>query len=76
MRLPGAGPPPRLRRYVVAKLHVTWIKSGIGYTQDQKRTLKALGFNRLNQTVTQEDHPSVRGMINKVKHLVRVEEAG
>jgi small subunit ribosomal protein S5 len=61
---------------VVAKLRVTWIKSGIGYTQDQKRTLKALGFNRLNQTVTQEDHPSVRGMINKVKHLVRVEEAG
>jgi len=59
----------------VAKLRITWIKSGIGYTQDQKRTLKALGFHRLNQSVTQDDRPSVRGMINKVKHLIRVEEA-
>ena len=60
----------------MAKLRVTWIKSGIGYTQDQKRTLKALGFHRLNQSITQDDRPSVRGMLNKVKHLVRVEEAG
>ena len=60
---------------MVAKLRITWIKSGIGYTQDQRRTLKALGFHRLNQNVTQDDRPSVRGMINKVKHLVRVEEA-
>lgn len=59
----------------MAKLRITWIKSGIGYAQDQKRTLKALGFNRLNQTVTQEDCPPVRGMINKIRHLVRVEEA-
>ena len=60
----------------MAKLRITLIKSGIGYAQDQKRTLKALGFKRLNQTVTQEDQPSVRGMIDKVKHLVRVEESG
>jgi large subunit ribosomal protein L30 len=59
----------------VAKLRITWIKSGIGYTQDQKRTLKALGFHRLNQSVTQEDCSSVRGMIVKVQHLIRVEEA-
>jgi len=59
----------------VAKLRITWIKSGIGYTQDQRRTLKALGFHRLNQSVTQDDRPSVRGMLNKVKHLIRVEEA-
>lgn len=59
----------------MAKLRVTWIKSGIGYTQDQKRTLKALGFHRLNQSVTHDDRPSVRGMLNKVKHLIRVEEA-
>jgi len=58
----------------VAKLRITWTKSGIGYTQDQKLTLKALGFHRLNQSVTQDDRPSVRGMINKVKHLVKVEE--
>ncbi len=60
----------------MAKLRITLIKSGIGYTQDQKRTLKALGFHRLNQSVTHDDRSSVRGMINKVKHLVRVEEAG
>ena len=60
----------------MAKLRITLIKSGIGYAKDQKLTLKALGFKRLNQTVTQEDQPSVRGMIEKVKHLVRVEEAG
>jgi large subunit ribosomal protein L30 len=58
----------------VAKLRITLIKSGIGYTQDQKQTLKSLGFHRLNQSVTQDDRLSVRGMINKVKHLVKVEE--
>jgi len=58
----------------VAKLRITWVKSGIGYAEVQKRTLKALGFNRLNQSVTQEDCRSIRGMINKGKHLVRVEE--
>jgi len=58
----------------VAKLRVTWVKSGIGYAQDQKKTLKALGLNRLNQSVTHDDSPSVRGMINKVQHLIRVEE--
>jgi large subunit ribosomal protein L30 len=58
----------------VAKLRITWIKSGIGYAQVQKRTLKALGLSRLNQSVTHDDRPSVRGMIDKVKHLIRVEE--
>jgi len=58
----------------VAKLQVTWVKSGIGYAKVQKKTLKALGLNRLNQSVTHDDSPSVRGMINKVQHLVKVEE--
>jgi len=57
----------------VAKLNITWIKSGIGYKEDQKRTLKALGFRRLNQSVTHEDSSSIRGMIQKVRHLVKVE---
>jgi large subunit ribosomal protein L30 len=60
----------------VTKLRITWIKSGIGYAQVQKRTLKALGLNRLNQSTIHNDSPSVRGMINKVKHLIRVEEEG
>jgi len=58
----------------MAKLHITWVKSGIGYSKDQKRTLKALGFHRLNQSVTHNDSASIRGMINKVRHLVKVEE--
>lgn len=57
----------------MAKLRITWVKSGIGYKEDQKKTLAALGFRRLNQTVTHEDTRSIRGMINKVRHLVKVE---
>jgi large subunit ribosomal protein L30 len=57
----------------VTKLRIEWIKSDIGYDKGQRRTLKALGFHRLNETVEHEDSPSVRGMINKVNHLVKVE---
>ncbi|MCJ7516044.1 MAG: 50S ribosomal protein L30 [Dehalococcoidia bacterium] len=57
----------------MAKLRIQWIKSDIGFAGRQKRTLKALGFHRLNETVEQEDSPSVRGMIVKVSHLVKVE---
>ena len=60
---------------MVTKLRITWVKSGIGYTKIQKNTLKALGFHRLNQSIIHDDSRSVRGMINKVRHLVRVEEA-
>jgi len=58
----------------VTKLNITWVKSGIGYNREQRRTLKALGFHRLNQSVTHSDSAVVRGMINKVRHLVKVEE--
>jgi len=57
----------------VAKLRITWVKSGIGYSEVQKRTLKALGFRRLNKSVNHDDSRSIRGMIDKVKHLVKVE---
>ena len=59
----------------MAKLRVTLIKSGIGYAQSQKKTLKALGLNRLNKSIVHNDNPSVRGMLDKVRHLVKVEEA-
>jgi large subunit ribosomal protein L30 len=59
----------------VARLRVTWVKSGIGYSRDQRRTLKSLGFRRMHQSVVHEDSSSVRGMITKVRHLVSVEEA-
>ncbi len=57
----------------MAKLSVTWVKSSIGYAEDQKRTIKALGLHRLNQSVTHGDSASIRGMIDKVRHLVKVE---
>lgn len=56
------------------KLSITWRKSAIGYEEDQKRTIRALGLRRLNQTVVHPDNRSIRGMINKVEHLVTVEE--
>jgi len=59
----------------VAKIRITLVKSGIGHGEDQKRTLKALGLKRLNNSVIQEDSAPVRGMIIKVRHLVQVEEA-
>ena len=58
----------------MSRLKVTLVKSGIGYSQDQKRTLRALGFRRLNQSVVHEDSGSIRGMIIKVRHLLKVEE--
>ncbi|HYK85111.1 MAG TPA: 50S ribosomal protein L30 [Ktedonobacteraceae bacterium] len=58
----------------MAKLRVKYIRSAIGYPKDQKATIKALGFRKLQQTVEHEDHPAIRGMIRKVIHLVQVEE--
>jgi len=58
----------------MAKLRITYSKSAIGYKEDQKRTIKALGFRKLNQTVELDDSPAIRGMIHKVTHLVTVEE--
>lgn len=54
------------------KLHITWVKSGIGYSREQRQTLKALGFRRLGQAIEKKDSPSLRGMVVKVKHLVEV----
>lgn len=56
------------------KLLVTYSKSFIGYKEDQKRTVRALGLTKLNQTVEHDDTAVIRGMINKVVHLVTVEE--
>jgi large subunit ribosomal protein L30 len=58
----------------MARLRVTWIKSAIGYNGKQKATIKALGLRRLHHSVEHDDSPQIRGMINRVSHLVRVEE--
>ena len=55
-------------------LKVTQVKSTIGCPEDQKLTVRALGLSRINDSVEQVDNPAVRGMIFKVKHLVKVEE--
>jgi large subunit ribosomal protein L30 len=56
-------------------LKVTQVRSAIGCPLDQKRTIRALGLKRMHDTVEQVDTPAVRGMIFKVKHLVKVDEA-
>jgi len=58
---------------VAPKLKITYIKSSIGYAKDQKATVRALGLRRLHQTVEHPDEPSIRGMVEKVRHLVKVE---
>ena len=60
---------------VMAKLTVTWKKSAIGFPKDQKDTIAGLGLKRLHQSVEQEDTPTIKGMINKVQHLVEVKSA-
>ena len=56
-------------------LRVTQIGSPIGRRKDQRQTLIGLGLNKMHRTRELEDTPSVRGMINKIPHLVRVDEA-
>jgi large subunit ribosomal protein L30 len=58
----------------VARIKVTWVKSTIACPEVQRRTIRSLGLHRLNHSVVHEDSLSVRGMINKVRHLVKVEE--
>ena len=58
----------------MAKISVTWERSGINQREDQKRTIRALGLRKLGQTVEHEDNRTIRGMILKVRHLVEVQE--
>src|SRR3954467_13122433 len=58
----------------MTKLRITYTKSAIGYSQDQKDTVRSLGLRKLNSTALHDDTPSIRGMAFKVRHLVKVEE--
>jgi large subunit ribosomal protein L30 len=60
----------------MAKFTIFWRKSAIGYNKDQKDTIRRLGFRRLGQVIEIEDTPAARGMVNKVQHLVDVQEGG
>ncbi len=55
-------------------LRITLVRSPIGYSKEHKAAVKALGFKKLHQTVEHVDSPTLRGMIYKVAHLVKVEE--
>ena len=60
---------------MAAKLKITLKRSLIGRPRDQRETVRCLGLRKINQTVVREDNSSVRGMVNKVQHLVSVEES-
>jgi len=62
------------KRKVEKRIRITLVRSPIGYSLRQKRTVRALGLRRMHQSVEQNDGPVVRGMIAKVEHLVAVEE--
>jgi large subunit ribosomal protein L30 len=62
------------KRSVKKTLRITLVRSPIGYSERQKKTVRALGLRRMHQTIEQEDTLVVRGMIAKVSHMLKVEE--
>ncbi|MDD3654304.1 MAG: 50S ribosomal protein L30 [Desulfotomaculaceae bacterium] len=58
----------------MANLKITLVRSLIGRPADQQVTVRTLGLTKLNRSIIQEDTPQIRGMINKVTHLLKVEE--
>ena len=58
----------------MATIKITKVKSAINRTANQKKTLEALGLKKIGQTVEHNDTPNILGMVNKVQHLVSVEE--
>ena len=59
----------------MAEIKITWTRSTIGRPQNQRRIIASLGLHRLNHTVIHQDSSTIRGMVNKVSHLVKVEVA-
>ena len=58
----------------MTKIRITQVKSRIGSTERQKKTLDALGLRKMHNTVIKEDTPQIKGMVRKISHLVTVEE--
>jgi large subunit ribosomal protein L30 len=58
----------------VGHLRITLVRSVIGRPGDQERTVRSLGLKHVNHTVERQDTPSIRGMVEKIRHLVSVEE--
>ena len=58
----------------MAKLNITLVRSKIGKQKDQIATVEALGLRKIGQTVVKDDTPQIRGMVNKIQHMLKVEE--
>ncbi len=56
----------------MAQLKITWKKSCIGRPESQRRIVRSLGLRRLNHSVIHSDSPTIRGMVNKISHLLEV----
>jgi large subunit ribosomal protein L30 len=59
----------------MSKIRIKWVRSQIGYSSDQRRTIRALGLKKLQHVVEHEDSPTIRGMVQKVRHMIAVEVA-
>jgi large subunit ribosomal protein L30 len=59
----------------MAKIKITQVKSTIDRPENQKRIIKALGFRKLNQSIVKDDSPEIMGMVAKVNHLIKIEQA-
>jgi large subunit ribosomal protein L30 len=59
----------------MAKVRITQVRSAIGQTEKHRGTLRALGLRKIGQTVEHDDGPVVAGMLRKVRHLVKVDDA-
>jgi large subunit ribosomal protein L30 len=62
------------KKKAAGKIHLKWVRSAICTPQKHKKVVRGLGFTRLNQVIEREDTPSIRGMVGKVPHLVKVVE--
>jgi large subunit ribosomal protein L30 len=60
----------------MAELKITWTKSCIGRPSKQREIIRSLGLHHLHETVVHQDSPTILGMVKKVEHLLRVEQAG
>ena len=58
----------------MSRLKVTQVRSGTGFKQNQRETLRSLGLKRIGDVVVKEDRPEIRGMVQTVRHLVTLEE--
>ena len=58
----------------MGRLRITLVKSPIGSQPKHRKTVRSLGLRKMHQTVEKQDDPAIRGMVNAVKHMVRLEE--